>query len=249
MTTTTTTIEFGHRQLGASTTSGMSKRSASGVALETDHPLGLLSERRSILTSANGEDVTRRSTSASKNKSVLHLGLVLTAGESWLARKKKNGSFAVNAVPVHLLRRVTANVRKSSFAEERDHQPQSRRESLLLRHPLHRHRRSLLFALPSSKRSFTTIATSTTALNLLVNQPHHHLRLRRQVRLVKTTWKLRSIVPAHAMASTSMKTSSSSKIEMNARVAPVRDLEALPPAAHVLLPLYHHPPDALMTMM
>jgi hypothetical protein len=229
-------------QLEANTTSEISKRSVSDVALGTDHLLPVKwRRRRSTLTSASTEDVhKRRLTFAFESQNDPRLDLALAAGVYSSARKRKSGSYVASARPVHLLHRVRLSVRRLSSAEENVPLLQSHHASQLLRLLRHRHHQSLLYDHLSFKKSFITIAILITALSLHVNPLLHLHRLRRQVRPRKTTWKLKSIVPAHVTASTSTRISSSSKTDESVHVASdppsVNDLEAL---QHVDLDLPH----------
>jgi hypothetical protein len=230
--------------LEVNTTSEKLRRFVSGVVLEAHHLPVKWRRRRSTLTSASIEDVSRRRLIfAFERRSGLRLDLALAAGVYWWARKRKNGLYVVSARPVHRLHRVIMNARRLLFAGESARSLQSQYESQLLRLRRPRHHRSLSFDHLLFKKSSTTIATLITALNLLVNRPLRLHHLLRQVRLVKTTWKLRSTVPAHAMASTLTKISSSSKTDMSDHVAPglpsVNDLEASQHAASVRLQPAH----------
>ena len=157
-----------------------------------------------------------------------------------MAKRRKSGSYVVSARPVHHLRPVRSNVRKSSFAEENGPLLQSHHENQPLRLLRHHHHRSLSFGHLLFKRSSTTIATLITALSLHVNQPLRLHHLRHQVHPRKTTWKLRSIVPAHVTASILTRISSSSKTDETVHVAP--DLPSVNDPAvsqHAVLVLPH----------
>jgi hypothetical protein len=240
--------------LEANITSETSKRFASDVAPETDHLLPVKWRRRkSTLTSESTEDVSkRRLTFAFESKNDLHRDLALAAGVYSSARKRKSGLFVVSARPVHRLRLARLNARRSSFEGESGPQPQSHHENQPLRLLRHHHHRSLSFDHLSFKRSSIIIATLITVLSLLVNLLHRLHRLRHQVRPRKTTWKLKSIVPAHVTASTSTRILSSSKTDGSVHVAP--DLPSVNGPAvsqHAVLVLPHlsHLPGVHTTTM
>jgi hypothetical protein len=232
-------------QLEVNTTSETSKRFVSDVALETDHLLPVKwRRRRSTLTSASTEDVSkRRLTFVFESQNDPHLDLDLAAGVYWLARKRKSGLFVANARLVHHLRLVRLNARRLSSAEENVPLHQSHHESQPLRRLRHRHHRSLSFDHLLFKRSSTIIATSITVLSLPVNPLLHLHRLRHQVRLRKTIWKSKFIAPAHVMASTLTRISSSSKTDESVHEASdlpsVNDHAVLQHAVLVLPHLFH----------
>ena len=209
------------------------------------------------MTSASTGDVSkRRLTFAFESQSVLRLDLALAAGVYWWAKRRRSGSYAASARPVHHLHPVRLNVRRSSSAGENGHLLQSHHENQhlrLLRH--HHHHRSLSFGHLLSKRSSITIATLITVSSLPAN-PLLHLHLHRprhQARPRKTTWKLRSIVPAHVTASTSTRISSSSKTDASVHVVPdllsVNDPAVSQHAALVLPHLSRHLLGVHTTMM